>query len=259
MGFKHYNGLKIIAAVGVIAAMVGPALAKYIAQHKVGTLFWLKFSAMLLVTVLVIVLFLRLIVLFLTRGTKTREERAEREQLERCVDLREQAFAACRCASEDAEGYQKDWKKPKNSVVQQAIWGTHSVKNPKLFEILLTAWEGGERDAELALQLMYASWDLGEQCYDHYTRGIDYQTLILGFQQPYEYLGGDQSENYTLLLTAGHMISLFYYRTGLTINDAEMCLKRFLKICPEGIPDDEFEGRGEFGDYFIHIIGHQNQ
>lgn len=121
---------------------------------------------------------------------------SEREQEERCVNLREQARAACRCASEETKGYQKTWKKPKNTVVQEAIWGTHPVENLKLFEILLTA---------------------------------------------------------------GHMISLFFYRTGLTVNDAEMCLKRFLEKCPEGIPDAEFKGRGEFGDYFTHITGHQNQ
>jgi hypothetical protein len=187
---------------------------------------------------------------------------SEREQEERCVNLREQARAACRCASEETKGYQKTWKKPKNTVVQEAIWGTHPVENPKLFEILLTAWEAGERDTEPALQLMYASWDLGEQCYDHYTRKLrelDDQILIRGFQQPYEYLDGHQSKNCTLLLTAGLMISLFFYRTGLTVNDAEMCLKRFLEKCPEGIPDAEFKGRGEFGDYFTHITGHQNQ
>lgn len=38
-----------------------------------------------------------------------------------------------------------------------------------------------------------------------------------------------------------------------------ICLKRFLKLCPDGIPDTEFQGRGEFGDYFTHIIGYQNQ
>ena len=261
-GFKHYTGLKITAVVGVIGAMVAPTLAKYFAQHELGALALLKLGAILLVTVLAIVLFIILIILFLNRDTETKEERTHREQKERCDNLREQAFAACRRASGNAEGYQKTWKKPKNTVVQQAIWGIHPVENTRLFEILLNAWKAGDRDSELALQLMYASWDLGEQCYDNYTkklRELDDQALILGFQQPYEYLGGHQSENCTLLLTAGHMISLFYYRTDLTLNDAEICLKRFLKLCPDGIPDAEFEGRGEFGDYFTHIMGYQNQ
>jgi len=265
MGFKHYNGLKIVAVVGVIVAIATPTIAKYVKQHGLGLLFLLKLSAVLLVTVLVIALvFFLLFILFrllFGGNTGTKEEHAEREHEERCIALGERAFDACRRASRDEAGYQKTWKKPKNTEVQQAIWGSHSVEIPNLFEILLTAWEKGERDTELALQLMYVSWDLGEQCYDHYTsqlRKLDEQTLIQGFQQPYEYLGGHRSENCTLLLTASHMISLFYYRTGLTFNDAEMCLKRFFNICPEGIPVAEFEGRGEFGDYFIHIIGHRS-
>ncbi len=258
-GFQHYDGMIIIAVIGMIVAMVAPSLVKYFEQHELGTQHWLLFSAMLVVTVLFVFLVLMLIFFFLTRDTETKEERLQKEQEERCDALREQALASCCCASGEAEGYQKTWKKPKNTVVQQAIWGLHPVENPELLKILLNAWNAGDRDTEVALQLMYTSWDLWEQCYVYDTqkhRELDDQALIMGFQQPYEYLGGHRSENHTLLLTAGHMISLFDYRTGLTLNDAEMCLKRFLKICPEGIPDTEFEGRGKFGDYFTHIIGH---
>jgi hypothetical protein len=109
---------------------------------------------------------------------------------------------------------------------------------------------------------MYAGWDLWEQCYDYDPKrraDLDDQVLIMGFQRPYEYLGGHQSDIPTLLLTAGHMISLFDSRTGLTLNEAEMCLKCFLEICPEGIPEAEFEGRGDFGDYFTHIIGYEKK
>jgi hypothetical protein len=50
------------------------------------------------------------------------------------------------------------------------------------------------------------------------------------------------------------MISLFDHRTGLTLDHAEACLKRFLEVCPEGIPATEFEQRGDFGDYFLGVI-----
>jgi len=258
-GFKHYDGLKIIAAIGFLTAMAAPALIQYLEQQDAGPFSWVKFSVMLLITVLIVVSFLTLIIVLLNRDTGTKEERAAREQEERCSNLLSQALFACRSASSDAKGYQKTWERPKNPVVQQAIWGSLPVDNPERFEILFAAWNAGERDNELALQLMYASWDLEEQCYDISDKEYGYETLILGFQQPYEYLGGHQSENHTLLLTAGHMITLFFYRTGLTFNDAEMCLKRFLEKCPDGIPDAEFEDRGEFGRYFTHIIGHRNQ
>ena len=153
--------------------------------------------------------------------------------------------------------FRKTWKKPTNSAVQEAIWGTDPVENPELFEILFDAWKAGDRDTELALQLMHSYWDLWEQNYEfdpqrHTDHGDG--VLTIGFQQPFEHLGGCQSDNPTLLLTAGHMISLFDYRTGLTYDEAEMCLDRFLEICPEGIPKAEFEDRGEFGRYFTHII-----
>jgi hypothetical protein len=259
-GFKHYDGLKMIAVIGMIAAMVAPSLANYLEQYELGKLHWIVFSVILVVTVLFVFLILMLIYSFFNRDNMTKEERFQREQEERCSALLTQAIVSCRRASVNAKGYQKTWEKPKNTVVQQAIWGTHPVKNPELCEILLNAWKAGDRDTELALQLMYASWDLWEQCYDYHTlrqRGLDDQALIMGFQQPYEHLGKHQSENHTLLLIAGHLITLFDYQTGLTLNDAEMCLKRFLEICPEGIPDAEFEGRGSFGDYFTHIIGHR--
>ena len=259
-GFKHNDGLMVIAAIGVIAALIAPSLADYLGQDGSGTLYWLKFGVILVVSTLFTFLVLMLIFLFLTRSTGTKEERINRQLDERCADLSGQAFISCRRASEDAETYQRRWKKPNNIEVQQAIWGDKPVENPELFEILFQAWRAGDRDTELALQLMYSSWDLGEQCYDYEElrkRGLDEQSFITGFQQPFEHLGGYNSENPTLLLSAGHMISLFDYRTGLTLNDAEKCFQRFLQICLEGIPDVEFEKRGDFGRYFTHIIGHR--
>ena len=35
----------------------------------------------------------------------------------------------------------------------------------------------------------------------------------------------------------------------------DACLKRFLQICPTGIPVSEFDQRGYFGDYFARMIG----
>jgi len=259
-GFQHFEGLQIIAAIGVIAAIATPALIKFLEPYRLEKLYWLRFSAILFVTVLVVFLVLLLILFLLTRDTETKEERLQREQEDRCSDLLTQALLACRSASEDVKGYQTTWKEPKNSTVRQAIWGPNPVDNPDLMAILFKAWKAGDRDTELALQLMYNSWDLWEQCYDYDTikqLGLEDQDLITGFKQPYEYLGGHQSENNTLLLIAGHMITLFDYQTGLTLNDAEMCLKRFVERCPEGIPDADFEGRGDFGDYFIHIIGYR--
>jgi hypothetical protein len=261
-GFRHHNALIMIAVIGVIVAMIAPSLAEYLEQHESGSPYWFKFGVILVVTTLFVFFIVMLIFLFLTRDTPTKEQRIRNEQEERCADLIGRAFASCQAASADAEGNQKTWKKPKNTLVEKAIWGIQPVENPELFEILFDAWKAGDRDTELALHLMYASWDLWEQCYDYHPQrhtDLGDQVLITAFQQPYEYLGGHQSENPTLLLTASHMIFLFDYQTGLTLNDAELCLERFLEICPEGIPDAEFEGRGDFGDYFNHIIGYQKQ
>jgi hypothetical protein len=36
------------------------------------------------------------------------------------------------------------------------------------------------------------------------------------------------------LFAAGHMISLFYYRTNVAEEAAEQCLKKFLRLKPNG-------------------------
>lgn len=86
------NGLKIIAAIGFIAALAAPALIKYLEQHDASPFSWLKFSFMLLITVLIVVLIITLIIVLLTRDSGTKEERAEREQEERCNNLLSQAL-----------------------------------------------------------------------------------------------------------------------------------------------------------------------
>ena len=173
---------------------------------------------------------------------------------DRCHELLQQAYDACRKASNDSTAHHKSWQEPINIQVRQALFGPDDVDKPELFEILLKAWRSGERDIELALHLIFTTWDLQEQCYDEYTRNLDDIILSEVFQEAYEYIGGVQSNNYTFLLTSAYMILLFDYRTGLTISDAEACLKRFLEICPSGIPVFEFEHRGDFGEYFASTI-----
>jgi len=182
------------------------------------------------------------------------EEIKEQKQKDRCQELLQQAYDACRKASKDSTAHHKTRQEPKNIKVRQALFGPDTVNQPELFEILLTAWRTDERDIELALHLMFTTWDLQDQYYDDYTSNLDDHTLSEVFQQAYEYVGGDQSSNCTFLLTSAHMILLFDYRTGLTISDAEPCLQRFLEICPSGIPIFEFENRGNFGEYFANMI-----
>ena len=190
----------------------------------------------------------------MARRISPRENRKRIKEEKRCQELLKQAYDACRRASENAVEYHKTWQDPANKAVRQALFGPEEVDLPELFEILMPAWKAGERNPELALHLMHTSWDLWEQAYDDYTCTLDGQALFKAFQEPYRYLGGHESDNCTLLLTAAHMILLFDYRTGLSLGDAEACLQRFLKLCPDGIPVSEFAQRGNFGDYFTHII-----
>jgi hypothetical protein len=261
-GFLHYRGLRIVAAIGVFLALLVPAFIKNFRELETGRLDWFRVGVVLAGIVLFVLLFLRLIRLFSNREKMTKEERVTIDEEDRCVALRERAMAACRRASAHADGYEKNWKKPDIPSVRQVIWDARSDESPDVLEVLFEAWNAGHRDTELALQLMYASWDRWERDYDTATQsygGIQSEALIDGFQEPYRYLGGHRSDNPTLLLTAGHMISLFDYRTGLSFNDASMCLERFLKLCPNGTPDAEFQDRGAFGDYFTHIIGFREQ
>ena len=181
------------------------------------------------------------------------DKKREKEE-NRIHKLMNQAYHACIRASEDGAKDQKTWQKPANADICNALFEPDVPDLPEQFKVLQAAWKAGERDTELALHLMYTSWYLWEQVYDEFTRTLDDRALIVGFQEPYGYLGGHESDNCTLLLTAAHMILLFDYKTGLSLSDAEACLHRFFKICPDGIPISEFAQRGDFGDYFTQIL-----
>lgn len=116
---------------------------------------------------------------------------------------------------------------------------------------MLTRWRRGDRDTELALRLLFHAWDCqepGDLLPWEETDPVEV------FREVFTALGGSESDNAEFLFAAGNMIVLFPYRTGLDEDHGNACLRRFLKICPQGIPQQQFEGRGEFGDHFADAI-----
>jgi hypothetical protein len=183
----------------------------------------------------------------------SRQKPEERQQQKaRCELLLKQAFHACAEAAGHPDVRQKSWKAPEHKKVKKALFASEGVPEKTAFAILLKAWRSGPRDRELALHLMFRVWSL--QGSGDIDDSLDLQTVHEAFKEPYDYLGGKASDSGVFLLAAGHMISLFDHRTGLTLDHAEACLKRFLKLFPHGIPAAEFERRGDFGDYFLGRI-----
>ena len=77
--------------------------------------------------------------------------------------------------------------------------------------------ELGARSPELALQLLFTAWDSQEQGSEPLDDDVEPDEL---FAEIFHHLGGSQSDNAEFLLVAGHMITLFFWQTGLEIEEA---------------------------------------
>ena len=98
---------------------------------------------------------------------------------------------------------------------------------------------------------MFLAWDLQD---GGVVTCLDAEELCDVFKNVYDNFGGLASDEADFLYTAGHMISLFYYCTGVDEVAGPACLERYRRLKPEGLPASHFKGRGEFGDYFAYMI-----
>jgi hypothetical protein len=128
----------------------------------------------------------------------------------------------------------------------------------RALRMLESRWNGGARDHETTLRLMFLAWyryaeptDLTGLTEDESTRD-----LLL---ESFESLGGKDSKDPEFCFAAGVMAELFGWAFG---DDAQWTaigieLKaRARQLRPQGFEPEYFSGRGAYGDYFSHMVKH---
>ena len=224
--FSEQNGFIRIDAIErlIIATIIGTVLA-------VGLPFlldfmkpqqspWFKHAGVIAAAVIIVLVLAFLVFVFLNRtGITSGSER--KGTPEKCTD--------CDYAKQRRKKAEH-WKK-------------------ELLE-LLVRWENDKRDKKLALQILFETsyyneeWDL---------IGAEEEMSDI-FYSVFCELGGSKSDSAEFLLLCGELISAYCWWLGLEEGDGEACLKRFLEICPEGVPKQQLEGQGSYGRFLAEVI-----
>ena len=123
------------------------------------------------------------------------------------------------------------------------------------FAMLKTRWQGGLRDLETGLRLMFLAWYACAE--PPFLTGLPTQEDTgRVFREVFAHFGGAASTEPELLHAVGLMCDLFPWCCG---SDDEWfavgveCKKTARRLKPEGYPPAQFEGRGAYGDYFAHL------
>lgn len=123
---------------------------------------------------------------------------------------------------------------------------------------LKAVWQSGHRDREDALQLLFLAWQHWAD--PNYPTGleeeleaIDLWLVIFG------YFGGEHSQDAEFLHVAALMADIdsspfisFFGDSDEWYDRAERMEARSIQLQPEGFPPEQFEGRGDYGEYFAH-------
>lgn len=129
------------------------------------------------------------------------------------------------------------------------------------YRILKARWRDGERDRELALQLMFlAWWHWAEPPFlTHLIEDADVGAL---WHEVFDYFGGETSADVEFQFVAGLMAHLFPYVLGDETeweSRGSRMIERAMAVQPTGLPLNTFDDRSEYGRYFSHQLrGHLN-
>jgi hypothetical protein len=119
---------------------------------------------------------------------------------------------------------------------------------------LKTRWRAGERDRELALQLLYFAWMHWAD--PPFVTGMnnDEDAIPLWFEV-FEFFGAEEASDAEFLHVTAIMGIITPDELGgeeLWVPRIERLQARSRQLRPEGFAPEVFEGRGDYGDYFAH-------
>ena len=119
---------------------------------------------------------------------------------------------------------------------------------------LKAAWEAGHRDRNDALQLLFLTWMHWAD--PPFVTGMEDDPEAENlWNNIYEHFGGEVSTDAEFLHVAGLMAGMFPWGLGDEAEWASRATrmrKRSLDLKPQGFSPEDFEGRGDYGDYFAH-------
>jgi hypothetical protein len=123
------------------------------------------------------------------------------------------------------------------------------------FALLKARWQAGRRDLETGLRLMFLAWYACTE--PPFLTGLPTQEDTgRVFREVFAHFGGTASTEPELHYAVGLMCDLFPWCCG---NEDEWsavgveCKNAAQRLKPEGYPPEHFEGRGAYGDYFVHM------
>ena len=125
----------------------------------------------------------------------------------------------------------------------------------KEYKRLKSIWQSGVRRREDALHLLYFVWmNAGEP---QFVTGMEFDPDAVNLWEAiFEFFGGEQSQDAEFLHVAAIMASLFDFNLCKE-GEWERMEARSIQLRPEGYSPDNFEGRGEYGEYFAHHARHR--
>ncbi|MCJ2032092.1 hypothetical protein MKK50_22245 [Methylobacterium sp. J-043] len=119
---------------------------------------------------------------------------------------------------------------------------------------LKAEWRAGNRDRENALQLMYFAWMHWAD--PSFVTGMeDDSDAHELWHAIFDHFGGEEARDPEFLYVATLMASITPWGLGDEVvwyACAARMRDRLVKLKPEGLLPDHFQGRGEYGKYFSH-------
>jgi hypothetical protein len=116
-------------------------------------------------------------------------------------------------------------------------------------------WTAGDRDRELALQLMFYAWMNWAD--PEFVTGLAHDPEAAVWHQTFAFLGGEESSDPEFLYVSGVMAALFPWELGNEVEWTQRAAKlqrRANELQPSGLSEDMFGNRGEYGTYFAHQL-----
>lgn len=116
-------------------------------------------------------------------------------------------------------------------------------------------WLAGSRERETALQLMFHAWMHWAE--PDFLTGLNDEDFALAvWHDIFESMGGEASSDVEFLFAAGTMVALFPY---MLKGDERLWAERGAYMMEQAdragtLTVAQFEGRGEYGDYFSHML-----
>lgn len=122
------------------------------------------------------------------------------------------------------------------------------------YQALRAGWMVGDRDRERALHLMYLAW--WHWAEPDFLTGFSEDPFALRlWHAVFDHFRAEDSSDPEFLFVAAIMAGVTPWMLGdeaVWKKQAERMMARSFALKPDGFSPEEFDGRGDYGEYFAH-------